>query len=235
MKARRLIQWLVPRIAPSVIRLHLGTLSVRWLDVEPCDPPIGLRSPLIYAFWHQRLLLFSYTHRFRGITVLISQHADGELIAGTVEGLGFATVRGSSTRGGGAALYQMSQRLETDLAVTPDGPRGPRHEVKPGAVFLAAATGFPILPATVSYERYWQFGSWDRFILPRPFTRAIVRAAAPIEVPPSGIDEIERYRKRLEDSLRAITYDTDRRFAELWRTARPERPHFLRTRTISSK
>ncbi len=235
MRGRDILATLVPRLAPSLIRLHLGTLRIRWLGVESCDPPVDLRTPFIYAFWHQRLLLFTYTHRFQGVTVLISHHADGDLIAKTVEGLGFFTVRGSTTRGGGQALFQLKSRRGVDLAVTPDGPRGPRHELKAGTIYLAALTGYPIIPATVSYERFWQFGSWDGFMVPRPFTRALVQVADPFPVPRDAVNDVEPYRRKLERILRDVTNDTDRRFSELWPLARPAGPQFLRTRTMSSQ
>jgi len=231
----RRIARLVPKAAPAVIRLLCGTLKTRWLGVEPTDPPVDLRTPFIYAFWHQRLLLFAHTHRFQGVTVLISRHADGELIAKTIEALGFGTVRGSTTRGGAAALNELRRLKGVDLAVTPDGPRGPRHRVRGGIIFLAAATGYPILPATVSYERCWRFRSWDRFMLPHPFTRALVRAADPFPVPEAAVEDVEPYRRRLEEIMRRITEDTDLRFGELWREARPAGPYFLRTRTMLSK
>jgi hypothetical protein len=216
---------LIPRIAPPLIRLYFGTLRIRWLDVEPCDAPIGLRTPFIYAFWHQRLLLFVYTHRFQGVTIIVSQHRDGDLIAKTIERLGFGTVRGSSTRGGSAAQLQFCRRKDVDFGVTPDGPRGPRHTLKPGLIHLAAQTGCPILPATCSYARYRQFGSWDGFMLPHPFTRALVRTSAPFHVDVSPSDDLEPYRIRLEKILRDLTNDTDRDFATLWPTARPHPPY----------
>lgn len=225
---------LAPRLAPALIRLYLGTIRVRWLGIEPCDPPVDLRTPFVYAFWHQRLLLFTYTHRSRGITILVSQHADGELIARTAEGLGFRSVRGSSTRGGERALRELTHARGIDIAVTPDGPRGPRHRLKAGIIYLAAATGYPIMPATVSYERFWQVGSWDGFLLPRPFTRGLVRAAAPYRVPATATGDPEPHRRAVERILRDLTFDTDRRFGQLWREARVGPPQFLRTRATSS-
>ena len=207
--------------------MWFSTIRIRWLGIEPLDPPIGLRPPHIYAFWHQRLLLLAYTHRFQDVTVMVSLHRDGDLIARTVERLGMGTVRGSSTRGGGAALLQMVQTRHCDLAVTPDGPRGPRHHAKMGAVYLAAATGYPLMPATCSFERCWQFNSWDGFMLPRPFTRALVHAAPPFTVPAAEADDLEAHRLRLERAMRALTEHTDREFAALWRRARPSPPHGL--------
>ncbi len=223
-----------PAIAPAIIKLLCGTLKIRWLGAEPTDPPVELRTPFIYAFWHQRLLLFSYTHRFHGIPILISRHADGELIARIAERLGFRTVRGSSTRGGAAGLLAMTRLGAVDMAITPDGPRGPRHRVKPGVIFLAAQTGYPILPGTVSYDRFWSFKSWDRFILPKPFARALVRGGRPFCVPRAALTNPEPYRRRLEAEMRDLTYETDRRFEELYRKARPRAPQFLRTRTTLS-
>ncbi|HNR99824.1 MAG TPA: lysophospholipid acyltransferase family protein [Planctomycetota bacterium] len=218
----------VPRIAPALIRLYLGTLRIRWLGIEPLDPPIGLRGPCIYAFWHQRMLLFTYTHRFQRVTIIVSRHRDGDLIARTVERLGFGTVRGSSTRGGGPALFRLCRRRDVDLAVTPDGPRGPRHELKPGVIRLAAETGYPIIPATCSFARFKQFRSWDGFLLPYPFTRALVRTSAAFRVPAAPTDNLEPFRARLEGILRELTRETDRDFATLWARARPAPPYGLR-------
>ncbi len=218
----------VPRIAPALIRLYFGTLRIRWLGIEHVDPPIELRGPCIYAFWHQRMLLFTYTHRFQGVTIIVSRHRDGDLIARTVERLGFGTVRGSSTRGGGPALFQLCRRRSVDLAVTPDGPRGPRHELKPGIIRLAAQTGYPIIPATCSFARFRQFRSWDGFILPHPFTRALVRAGAPFRVQAAPADDPEPFRARLERILQELTRETDRDFEALWAQARPAPPYGLR-------
>lgn len=228
MSKSELLLKLVPELAPPLIRLYMGTIRARWLDIEPCDPPVGLRTPFIYAFWHQRLLLFAETHRFQGITILISRHRDGELIAKTVERLGFQAVRGSTTRGGWKALKEMASKPLRDLAITPDGPRGPRHRLKKGAIHLAAATGCPVIPATCAFERFWQLNSWDGFIIPKPFTRALVRIAPPFSVPADPGASLESYRERLEHIMRKLTFDTDRDLDKLWPKARPQPPYSLR-------
>ncbi len=226
MAAGKFTSRLVPLLAPPVIRLYFSTMKIRWLCPPP--PPALEQHHFLYAFWHQRLLVFTYTHQDQGVTVMISRHADGALIADTVERMGFHTIRGSSTRGGKKALFEMSRQRGTDLAITPDGPRGPRHTVKNGLVYLAAKTGCPIIPGTCSYGRFWRFNSWDRFILPKPGTRALIQTRAPIVIPPEAAGDIKRYRKKLEAILKDLTEETDRDFESLWKRATYHKPYFFR-------
>jgi len=167
----------IPRLAAGVIRLLGATLRVE--DVCAPGVPAGdtLPGPTVFAFWHRSLLLAAYRFRGLGIAILISRSFDGELIARTVERLGFVAVRGSSTRGGSAGLRGM-QRLYEDgviCAFTADGPKGPALVAKAGPVQLAELVGarwvgaFELMP-----ERAWRLGSWDAFVVPRPFTRVRV-------------------------------------------------------------
>jgi lysophospholipid acyltransferase (LPLAT)-like uncharacterized protein len=156
----------------------------------------------IYTFWHDRVFLATYFWRRRGIVVMTSQSFDGEYIARFIQRFGYGAARGSSTRGGVGALVEMVRlvRAGCPTAFTIDGPRGPRHEAKTGALLLAKKTGQAVLPFTVNAERFWQLPSWDRFQIPRPFTRAVVRIAPPIRVAAdadetaleAGRDELQR-------------------------------------------
>lgn len=188
-----------------LVRGWIGTLRHEY---HPVGPNVDPRRPEIagrylYAFWHENLLLPAYTYGRPDIHILISQHADGELIAETCRHLHFSVVRGSTTRGGVEALRQMV-RLGSDahLAITPDGPRGPRRQVQVGAVYLAARTGLPIVPIGIGYARAWRMSSWDRFAVPKPFTFGTVVTTPPIFVPPeSDRDALERQRLHMEQNL----------------------------------
>jgi hypothetical protein len=139
------------------------------------------RAPVIFVFWHAHLLPLVHYHRHEGIVVLVSEHADGEHIARILEHRGFGTVRGSSTRGGVRGLRALvrAARSGSDLALTPDGPRGPRGEFKPGALAAARMTGLPLIPLAVSASRAWSLRSWDRFLIPKPFATVRIEYLPP--------------------------------------------------------
>lgn len=172
----------------------------------------GVSPNVIFAFWHGRLLPLSFTHRNRRIHVLASEHRDGEMLGRTIRRLGFGHVRGSSTRGGARAILELAAAVRSghDLGLTVDGPRGPRHQVKPGAIEVARRTGAAIVPITSASSRHRVFSSWDRFELPYPFTRVVVRYGAPVVVPPDADRaEMERRRLELEATLIRITAEAD--------------------------
>lgn len=221
---------LLAMAGPTLIRSYFSTLKIRWHCVLPEKP---LTSPVIYALWHQRLLLFAYTHQRQGITCLISRHRDGDLIAKPMEGLGFKTVRGSSTSGGREALKEL-KGVRGDMGFTPDGPRGPLHRFKSGAIYIAAETGYPIIPSTCSYARAWQFRSWDGFLLPKPFSRTIIRSRAPVYIPPEAKENIAHYRQLLETQLKSLTNETDADFEHFWRLGTWRKPYvFKRKKPLS--
>lgn len=157
----------------------------------------------IYAFWHEHLLVPTLVYRGDDAAVLASQHADGELIAQVAERCGAKMVRGSTTRGGIAALVRMLQKGwgARHLVVTPDGPRGPRRKCQVGVVFLASRTGLPIVTGGFGFSRCWRAKSWDRFAVPMPISRVRGVSAHPIFVPPGlGSDELKPYQKAVEDA-----------------------------------
>src|SRR5690349_17883708 len=171
------------RIGPFLARA-LGPLFVRALGATwrvRYDPPdfldrVRAGSPRVYAFWHGNLLVPSAAIRGSGAAVMISRHSDGEVIARIVERLGYTTVRGSSTRGGAAALHEAVTAIRggRHLVFTPDGPKGPRHVARPGAVYAASRAGAELVPVGVGVRRGWSLGSWDRFRIPRPFTTVAI-------------------------------------------------------------
>jgi lysophospholipid acyltransferase (LPLAT)-like uncharacterized protein len=212
---KRLLIRLTVFLAPWLIWPLVRSMKIRWEGMDAIDRVHAEGGTVIYAFWHQRLFPFVYTHRNRGVCVLISRHGDGEIIARIIERFGFTTARGSSTRGGSEALKFLTDKgraRERDIAITPDGPKGPRYEAKLGAILLASRTGLPLFPAAWGGDRYWRIGSWDRFMIPKPFSRALVRVK-PFYVPPHCTrEELECYREQFERELREITEYVDRAF-----------------------
>jgi lysophospholipid acyltransferase (LPLAT)-like uncharacterized protein len=174
--------------------------------------------PAIYACWHNRLALcLKLYYRFalprnptKGMAAMVSASKDGALLAGALEAYGVQPVRGSSSRRGRQALLELTSWAERgyDLAITPDGPRGPRYVIQEGAVALAQLTGLPIVAC--AFEVRWKITlkSWDRFQIPLPFSRCRISVAPIVRVPRNATDEErEAIRKKLEDSLRKITVD----------------------------
>lgn len=162
----------------------------------------------IYTFWHDRVFLATYFWQRRRIVVMTSQSFDGEYIARFIQRFGYGAARGSSTRGGVGALVEMVRlmRAGSPAAFTIDGPRGPRHVAKMGAILLAKKTGQPILPFSVNAERFRAVSSWDRFQIPLPFTRARVAIAPPIYVAPDADDAaLEEKRRELQRALDAVS------------------------------
>jgi lysophospholipid acyltransferase (LPLAT)-like uncharacterized protein len=215
---------------PWLIRLAalLGAHLLRWWmstiryriaftdRTHPTDPRV---QRFLYAFWHEAILV-PVGIKTR-IQVLISHHADGELIARMCGHLGYGTVRGSSTRGGGAALVELVRHAgRSHLAVTPDGPRGPRRRVQAGLIFLASRTGLPVVPFGVGWSRAWRARSWDRFALPYPYSTACCVVAPQIAVPGRlNREGLEHYRRLIEERL---TWATET--AERWAAGRAMAP-----------
>ncbi|MFQ5767596.1 MAG: lysophospholipid acyltransferase family protein [Acidobacteriota bacterium] len=167
----------------------------------------------ILAFWHGRLLMMPYCYRRRKIAIIISEHGDGELIARTMALFGHQTIRGSSTRGGAGALRQAIRHLRRggDIGFTPDGPRGPRFRVQPGVIQAARLGRVPIIPVSFSARPAHHLASWDRFLLPWPFSRGLFLYGRPIRVPPDAdAGRMEAARLELEGRLRRLILEGDR-------------------------
>jgi lysophospholipid acyltransferase (LPLAT)-like uncharacterized protein len=168
---------------------------------------------VIYAFWHGHLLPLSYLHRDEGINVLVSTHQDGEYITRVIQGLGFETSRGSSTRGGTAALRDLIATASrgVDIAITPDGPRGPRECCQPGIVFLARKLGLPVVPVSVCFRPSIRLKSWDRFMIPLPFACGVEVYGEPVTYDNTRRSEdfLMKDARDLEARLRAVTREAD--------------------------
>lgn len=171
--SQRLTLAVVPPLAAVLIRLLGATL--RYRDINAPGVPVGIEipGPVVFAFWHRTLLVCAHRFRNKSIAILISPSFDGELIARTVEYLGFFPVRGSSSRGGAVGLRGMAEAYNAGhrTAITADGPRGPNMIAKPGVVQLAELTGAPWIGTYYALpDRRWELKSWDRFMIPKPFS-----------------------------------------------------------------
>jgi lysophospholipid acyltransferase (LPLAT)-like uncharacterized protein len=165
----------------------------------------------IAALWHNRLLLISYVlKRFtphRPGAGLISASRDGDLVTDLTERFGFDVVRGSSSRLGASAILELTAVLASgrDVLITPDGPRGPAYDLGPGIIFLAQKSGAAVVPINMEYSAYWRVKSWDKFILPRPFSRVRVIFGQPHHVKSTSTDdEFEAERLRLQNAMMAL-------------------------------
>jgi len=164
------------------------------------------RQPVM-AFWHGRILPATFYFRDRGIVVITSENFDGEWIARIIERFGYGTARGSSTRGGPKAMVQLVRAMKAGkpAGFTLDGPRGPARVAQPGAVWLAGATGNPILPFHLEAASAWTLRSWDRTQIPKPLTKVALVIGEPIEVPHDAMDDVrEQVRLTLEARLASL-------------------------------
>ena len=194
---------LILRIAVSIV---LRTVSVRWENRAALDTCVAQGFPCVLVFWHGSMLFPWWYLRRRNGAALVSMSKDGQLLADLLEAWGYRVLRGSSSRGNKEAMQSMRDAL-TDghlLCVTPDGPRGPMHEMKMGALRAAQTMEVPLLMISVGYRRCWRLKSWDRFEVPVPFTRATVRVAGPLRID-AGLEgeALDEQREEMEKLLRA--------------------------------
>ena len=200
------LRWLV-RGGVVLVRALAVTWRIELTNAEPMRRARGAgQKGVIFALWHGELLPLLWQHRGEGVKVVISEHRDGEIIARVAEALGYGTVRGSTSRGGGRALIQLIRELDSgnDIAVTPDGPRGPAHVFAPGAAIAAQRTGAPVIPVRVVASRAWRLRSWDRFIIPKPFARIRIGYGDPTPVRASTPREAAAQAPALEALMAAV-------------------------------
>jgi len=215
----KIVKKIVHKIAPylAFIIIKVARLTIRFKTVG-YDKIAELHKNgenIIMSFWHARFLMMPETYKGNGISLLISQHEDGQMLARAMELFGYSSIRGSTTRGGTKALREMVRAVKdgSDIAITPDGPKGPRHVAQNGAVVLAKMTGAPMCPVTYNVSWRIEFGSWDRFIFPHMFTKGVFIWGEPIYVDKDADkDELETKRLELENELKRITNQADNYF-----------------------
>ncbi len=202
-------------VLPWIIRAGMRfigafTRIVKIEGKETLDTILKEKKPVIFSFWHNRIFFSSHFLHVRvfqkglHLTVLISQSKDGEFIARVVKGWGGDTARGSTSRGGKEALHAIFAAVKKNsaIATTPDGPRGPQYIFQPGTMVVAQMTGLPIVTVTFAAEPAWVLKSWDRFVIPKPFSRIVVAIGEPIYVP-RKLEEPEKevWRGKLENAM----------------------------------
>ena len=199
------IRWIV-RVGTALIRLLGMTWRMRPVNDEDLVARRASGERVIFTLWHGELLPLLWHHRGEGIAVVISEHRDGEIIARIAERLGYTTVRGSTSRGGGRALIGLMRAIEAghDGAVTPDGPRGPAHVFAPGAAIASQRTGAPLAMIRATATRAWRLKSWDRFLVPKPFATVRVIYGPLVSVDAGSPREAAEQAPRLQAVLDAV-------------------------------
>jgi lysophospholipid acyltransferase (LPLAT)-like uncharacterized protein len=205
---------------------HLATVGIRaWMSTldykavfydRSIDPALGFDRSRIYVFWHENILMPLYIGGNSNLAMLLSQHGDAEILARVAHEFGFDCVRGSTYKGAARAMLELKERSRRQyLTITPDGPRGPRRQMAQGPIYLASRLQLPLVVMGFGYDRPWRANSWDRFAMPRPFSRARAIIGPPMLLPKSlDRDGIEHYRLRAERLMNCLSAD-----AEAWAAA----------------
>jgi lysophospholipid acyltransferase (LPLAT)-like uncharacterized protein len=203
-------------LAWGLISLWSRSFKIRFVNRNLPDRLAAEKRNVIYAFWHSNLFLLPYVYRNSGIVIMVSESKDGEVVTGILRHFGLEVVRGSSKRKGTRGLIGLFRNLQKgrSVAIAVDGPRGPRHEVKEGVVFLAGKSGVPIIPIATGARRYWILEkTWDKFVVPAPFTEGVILFGEPITVNGTSAEEIESKRGELETALLKLTQEKAERVA----------------------
>ncbi len=203
-------------LSAAAVRCWMGTLDYKAAFHDPAVDPVSpaCKRRKIYIFWHEYILCPLYLRGHCNLAMLLSRHRDAEVLSHTARHLGFDFVRGSTHRGGVTAIRELlrkSRRMH--LTVTPDGPRGPRRRLSPGAVYLASKLGMPLVAMGFGYDRPWRVRkAWDHFAVPRPLSRARCVISPEIHVPP-GLDRggLDHFRRQIERLMNRLTEE-----AEAW-------------------
>ncbi len=200
----RILFVIVGFLGAAVIYLLGKTVRIKLINFQHHENIKKSGKRIIYAFWHNTLFYFAYYFRKREIYTLSSQSRDGEYMVRSLKNLGYHSVRGSSSKDPVRSLVEVKQRLEQgyDVGFTPDGPRGPIYSTKPGIIITARASGQPILPMICDFKRKWTLKSWDKFMIPKPFTKGIILFGEPIYIPKGTTkEEFEKYQDILKEQL----------------------------------
>lgn len=224
---QRISLWLISWASYLAISLIGPTLrySISW-EEAPSPPEATYEKPMIYSFWHRAVFPSAWLWRRTGIAVMVSRSFDGEYIARTLEKLGFVAVRGSSSRGGAAALLGLRSQLEqgTAVAFTIDGPRGPKYVAKPGPVLLSQVSAVPMAAFYVALSDAWVLKTWDALMIPKPFSKALVRLSAKVQVPALAGDakadsetdaRMAEFQQQLQAALERVTNFAEEHVAQV--------------------
>lgn len=194
-------------LGTGALRALARTWRFRIVNAPAIDGLRAAKKNFIFSLWHGQLLPLLWHHRNEGVVLLISEHRDGELVARAAESLGYALVRGSTTRGADRALISVIRELQAgrEVAITPDGPKGPARKYAPGALIASQRSGAAILPVVAVADRAWRLKSWDSFMIPKPFARVTVAYGNPTNVlastPRAAAEEAPRFEAIMNDTV----------------------------------
>jgi lysophospholipid acyltransferase (LPLAT)-like uncharacterized protein len=222
---QRIVLRIIIAIGYCFIRLIGPTLRLCISREEGAQEAVG-RRPLILSFWHAGIIPATYLFRNLGIRVMSSNSYDGEYMGRIIHKFGFVAVKGSSSRNAVRALLGLRRALQQGWAVafSIDGPRGPRYKVKPGPVALARSSGVPLSAFHIAVESAWVLNTWDRLIIPKPFSRVLLRFGKVMPVPAeAGEEDVERYQQELQESLDRVCEFAE---ANLEKVGTPEFPYY---------
>ncbi len=212
---KKLVAWFGPSLAYWTIKVLGWTMEFE--EVHPEIPRSFQEKETlgIGAFWHGRLLMMPLVYKRKKLSFLVSPHRDGQIVGRALKRFGFHAIPGSTNRKGFSAFKQMLRATQdgSDIALTPDGPRGPRYQVQIGVIELAKLAGRPVVPLTFSASKRKLFNTWDQFLLPYPFSRGVFIWGEPIHVDPRGDRaHLEERRALLERRLNELTEEADHYF-----------------------
>ena len=205
---KKFLRWFITKILTLLILLTGYTARVRQVNMEVLEDTIKEYGSVIIATWHKNIFFSIWLLRNHDLTALISSSDDGEVIYNVFTKFGYKAVRGSTTRGGIPALKQLIKLLEqnTSIAITPDGPNGPKEQVKEGIIKLAQMTNTPIIPLIWATRKFKIINSWDNFVLPYPFSKGIYSFGKPIHIEKEiNIKKFELERQNLEKEIKRLT------------------------------
>lgn len=221
-------------VATAAIGHWMATLDYAVAYRDPCVDPVHplYRGSKIFVFWHENILMPLVLRGHCNTAMLLSRHTDANILDRVARMMGFGVVRGSTFHGGSAALRELAERAaKSNLTITPDGPRGPRRRLAAGCVFLASTLQIPIVAMGFGYQNPWRLRTWDRFAIPRPWSRARAVVSRAIAVP-EGLDRegIEHHRRGIETLLNGLSNE-----AEAWARSGERRDDGVRLRKEHSR
>lgn len=208
---RALIKRFFPYFINKINKLLFKTIFWKIQGIENGNK---IESPVVIAFFHGRMMMLPYFYNTlrpnKKIKMIVSNHFDGELVGKIVSYIGIDVLKGSSTRGGVKLLKEIMGIKDFDIGITPDGPKGPAEKVKNGVIYISKITGFPILPVTYSVKKKKILNSWDKFIIPKPFTKGLFLCGEPLYIPKDVDDKaLDNYSQLLEERLKKLNKIAD--------------------------
>ena len=218
-------------VTARVAQALVASLDFKAISCDPTADPLHphCHQRYLYVTWHECVLVGLPLRAHSGMLGIASEHRDGELLNQSAATLGWRMARGSTSHGAVSAMKQLLYEVDNHLNIAPDGPRGPRREMAQGAIYLASKAGLPLVCCAYGFNRPWRLSSWDRCVIPKPFSRARAIYGPPISIPNrlSRLD-LEHYRSVIEQLMNQLTLE-----AEAWAASNEAKPRQYALRSIT--